>query len=128
LLAKAKVAGYTRCEELKQIIDSCEVNGKQRDIKINKKTKNKMAKAKKSNGTINVVTQGEAKIYSGNAAIVITALLGWLGVHRFITRKYITGIIWFFTCGGFCVGWIIDLINVRLGKFAYKESQWTMKQ
>lgn len=127
LLEKAKVAGYTKCEDIKQIINSSEVRGKQYNIKINNKTKNKMVKTKKSSSTINKSTQGEVKLYSGNTAIVITALLGWLGVHRFITRKYITGIIWFFTCGGFFVGWIIDLINVRLGKFAYKESQRSEK-
>lgn len=40
----------------------------------------------------------------------ITLCLGWLGVHRFMQKKYGTGILWLCTFGLFGIGWIADII------------------
>ena len=37
---------------------------------------------------------------------------GMFGIHRFYTGRWITGLIWFFTGGLFCIGQIIDLFLI----------------
>ena len=39
-------------------------------------------------------------------------IFGFTGAHRFYFGKPITGTIWFFTCGLFLVGWIIDVFLI----------------
>ena len=54
---------------------------------------------------------------SKTAAIIIVILLGELGIHRFMTGKIGTGIIWLLTGGCFGIGWIVDIVKVCTGKF-----------
>lgn len=53
-------------------------------------------------------------------AILITVFLGELGIHRFLTGKTGTGIIWLCTGGCFAIGWIIDIYKVATGQFTDK--------
>lgn len=39
-------------------------------------------------------------------------LFGFTGSHRFYFGKPVTGAIWFFTCGLFLIGWIVDLFLI----------------
>ena len=39
-------------------------------------------------------------------------IFGFFGFHRFYYGSKLIGIIWLFTCGGFFVGWIIDLFLI----------------
>lgn len=42
---------------------------------------------------------------------VITLLFGWLGVHRFIKKRYATGVLWLCTFGLCGCGWIYDTVK-----------------
>lgn len=50
-------------------------------------------------------------------ALMLCIFLGVFGVHRFYVGKVGTGILYFFTCGLFGVGWIIDIIMIATGCF-----------
>ena len=61
------------------------------------------------------------KTMTKTAAILITIFLGELGIHRFLSGKIGTGIIWLCTAGCFGIGWIVDIISVCSGKFVKKD-------
>lgn len=39
-------------------------------------------------------------------------IFGFTGSHRFYYGKPVTGALWFFTCGLFLIGWIVDLFLI----------------
>ena len=50
-------------------------------------------------------------------ALILCIFLGLFGFHRFYVGKIGTGIIYFFTAGLFCIGWLVDLVSILMGKF-----------
>lgn len=42
--------------------------------------------------------------------LLITALGGWFGLHKFVQKKYKMGFLYLFTMGLFYIGWIVDMI------------------
>lgn len=50
-------------------------------------------------------------------ALILSVVLGYFGVHRFYVGKIGSGILYFFTMGLFCFGWIYDIIKIASGTF-----------
>jgi len=48
---------------------------------------------------------------------IICFFLGGLGVHRFVTGKIGTGILWLLTCGCFGIGVLVDFIMILCGTY-----------
>lgn len=57
---------------------------------------------------------------SWELTLVLSAFLGFLGIHRFYVGKKATGVIYLFTAGGFMIGWFTDAILVLTGHFTDK--------
>jgi TM2 domain-containing membrane protein YozV len=51
--------------------------------------------------------------YDYSIAWLLLTFLGIFGVHRFYLGKWITGIIWMLTGGGFLIGYLYDFLNLN---------------
>jgi hypothetical protein len=51
------------------------------------------------------------------AALLLCALLGFLGAHRFYVGKVGSGLLWLFTIGLLGMGVIFDLVLIATGEF-----------
>lgn len=63
----------------------------------------------------NYTTQTSDK--SKTTALILCIFLGLFGVHNFYVGKIGKGILYLFTCGLFCIGWIVDIIKIATGSF-----------
>lgn len=54
-------------------------------------------------------------------ALILSIVLGELGIDRFYLGYIGTGIIKLITCGGFGIWWLIDLILIATGKLKPKD-------
>jgi hypothetical protein len=50
-------------------------------------------------------------------SLLLCIFLGWLGVHRFYNKKYLTGVLMLLTLGGVGIWVIIDIILICTGHF-----------
>lgn len=54
-------------------------------------------------------------------ALLLSLFLGGIGAHRFYVGKTGTGIVWLLTCGCLGIGWIVDFVQILLGRFTDKQ-------
>lgn len=47
-------------------------------------------------------------------SLVLCIFLGYFGAHKFYEKKYGLGVLYFFTLGLFCIGWIVDCIKLAI--------------
>jgi hypothetical protein len=59
------------------------------------------------------------RTFEDNKMMWLCAVGGWAGVHRFIVRKHISGILFLSTFGLFGVGWAIDFYKIVMGNFEF---------
>ena len=50
-------------------------------------------------------------------ALILCIFAGYFGIHRFYAGKIGSGILYLFTGGLFCFGWIYDIIKIASGTF-----------
>lgn len=62
-------------------------------------------------------TQASISPKSRWAALAICYFLGVFGGHYFYVGRTGKGILYLFTGGLFCIGWLIDLVCIAIGKF-----------
>jgi len=60
--------------------------------------------------------------------LLLTIILGFWGVHRFVVGKVGTGIVYVFTYGLFFIGWFVDIISVATGSFTDKQGRRITRQ
>ena len=58
-----------------------------------------------------------AKPYNKNTALLLCILGGWLGLHHFYTKRVGLGVLYLFTFGLFCFGWIYDIYRICTNKY-----------
>lgn len=63
-----------------------------------------------SQGKNNYQVKPRKTLKTSKNMMLVTIFLGWLGVHRYASGQIWTGLLYTFTCGVFCLGWIRDII------------------
>ncbi len=65
------------------------------------------------------ITSQDVRVSPKNkvVAMVLCVTLGYLGAHHFYVGRAGMGILYLFTGGLFCIGWIVDIVNIANGKF-----------
>jgi len=53
--------------------------------------------------------------------LLLCAVGGYFGLHRFMVGRWKTGLLWLFTAGLFMIGWIVDLVVIAIGRFKDKD-------
>ena len=54
---------------------------------------------------------------SRTVALILCIFFGYFGAHYFYTGQIGKGLLYFFTVGLFCVGWIFDIFRILSGRF-----------
>lgn len=59
---------------------------------------------------INSETVDISPVYYDKTILLCTILGGWFGLHKYMRKQIGMGILYTFTAGLFCIGWIVDII------------------
>ena len=54
---------------------------------------------------------------SKKTALLCCIFGGFLGIHQFYVGKFGKGLLYLFTAGLLCFGWIVDIIKIAPGSF-----------
>ncbi len=54
---------------------------------------------------------------SKKTALLCCIFGGFLGIHQFYVGKFGKGLLYLFTAGLLCFGWIVDIIKIASGSF-----------
>lgn len=83
---------------------------------IRKGPKKSSAKGKgQTYSTATATTTMKKTMKTGMIPLIVTVLLGWLGIHWFISGRIGMGLLYMFTFGLFGIGWFVDIIKQIIG-------------
>ena len=57
-------------------------------------------------------------------ALLLCVFGGYFGLHYFYAGKILTGLLYLFTAGIFCIGWLVDIVRIATGKFKDKDEHY----
>lgn len=64
----------------------------------------------KTSHAINSKTVDISPVYYDKTILLCTIFGGWFGLHKYMRKQIGMGILYTFTAGLFCIGWIVDII------------------
>ena len=76
-------------------------------------------------GEVLPATRSHVSEQSRGVALVLAIFGGWVGLHRFYTGRWKTGVAMAFTMGGMGIWWVYDLILIGSGDFAARQQAAT---
>lgn len=68
-----------------------------------------------------VSEQTPCKTTNSNVELVLCILFGWMGAHRFYTKKYKSAVLYLLAVGLCGIGWIVDIATI-IKKMAKRNS------
>ena len=119
---KCKNCGATSYEKVDKSTYKCKYCGCYEELLTNDRDKNQDKEIQELKGVIQELTTAQRKteyerqdhlVKSAIMSFLLCLFVGYLGMHRFIEGKYVSGVIYLFTIGLFGIGVIIDCV-VRL--------------
>lgn len=54
---------------------------------------------------------------SKKVALILCICFGMVGAHQFYVGRIGRGLLYMFTAGFFCIGWVMDIFSIALGSF-----------
>ncbi|MBQ8006801.1 MAG: TM2 domain-containing protein [Lachnospiraceae bacterium] len=56
--------------------------------------------------------------------MLLTVFGGWLGLHKFASREYASGLFYLLTCGGFAVFFLFDVFMILCGTYSVRHTEY----
>lgn len=62
-----------------------------------------------------------------NVELILCILFGWVGAHRFYTKKYKSATLYLLTLGLFTIGWVYDAVRMIVARIDARKGKTTPK-
>lgn len=99
----------TKCG--RQVEDGSKVGG---GITINNAATSSASASSSSQSVQNTQNAREKKEINKVTSLILCIFFGYFGTHKFYEGKVGLGILYLFTLGIFCIGWIVDIIIISM--------------
>lgn len=60
----------------------------------------------------------------GDKSFLMMVIGGWFGLHKFRDGKFWHGLLYSLSCGGFCMGYFIDVVSAMTGNYFIENSHY----
>lgn len=111
------------CGNIQEVIEIKQDTQKQPEIKPTEPEKTESVKSEKTEKKF----VDSEPLTNAIIRLIVCIFFGEFGIHRFMERKILSGIIYLFTFGLFGIGWLVDIvrygINVANESIKYAQKQ-----